>query len=230
MKRKLDFRCIFNDEILLHNRGFSLSFLCTYFKKMRYFWRVFLYHVGKYSNFYFLEYTILHTYINLINHFSYIGNEIPFSWKIGKGNTEHVKKGLSLLMWFLMTCYIINREIHIIIIICFSLFFADEQLGDGLESNLDYSCTLTPLFSIELLSNQSYILQLNFSPPRKNISLADDSIFSTMSSKPALIKEISLTVIVEDDNFHAALFYLKCLCVPFVLGKNNINFLIFFIF
>ena len=126
-----------------------------------------------------------------------------------------------------MTCYIINREIHIIIIICFSLFFADEQLGDGLESNLDYSCTLTPLFSIELLSNQSYILQLNFSPPRKNISLADDSIFSTMSSKPALIKEISLTVIVEDDNYHAALFYLKCLCVPFVLGKN-INFLIFF--
>ena len=128
-----------------------------------------------------------------------------------------------------MTCYIINREIHIIIIICFSLFFADEQLGDGLESNLDYSCTLTPLFSIELLSNQSYILQLNFSPPKKNVSLADDSIFSTMSSKPALIKEISLTVIVEDDNFHAALFYLKCLCVPFVLGKN-INFLIFFSF
>ena len=119
--------------------------------------------------------------------------------------------------------------ISTIISIFFLSFFAYEQLGDGLESNLDYSCTLTPLFSIELLSNQSYILQLNFSPPRKNISLADDSIFSTMSSKPALIKEISLTVIVEDDNYHAALFYLKCLCVPFVLGKN-INFLILFYF
>ena len=116
---------------------------------------------------------------------------------------------------------IITREIQ-------SFFFADEETGDG-QSNLDYSCTLTPLFSIELLSNQSYILQLNFSPPKKNVSLADDSIFSTMSSKPALIKEISLTVIVEDDNFHAALFYLKCLCVPFVLGKN-MNFLIFFSF
>merc|ERR1712223_1980569 len=92
------------------------------------------------------------------------------------------------------------------------------SLQPGVSSVLDYSCTLTPLFSIELLSNQSYILQLNFSPPKKNVSLADDSIFSTMSSKPALIKEISLTVIVEDDNFHAALFYLKCLCVPFVLG------------
>ena len=102
-------------------------------------------------------------------------------------------------------------------------FFADEESGDG-QSNLDYSCTLTPLFSIELLSNQSYILQLNFSPPRKNISSIDE-IFSTMSSKPALIQEISLTVIVEDDNFHAALFYLKCLCVPFVLGKNSNSFL-----
>jgi hypothetical protein len=36
----------------------------------------------------------------------------------------------------------------------------------GLSSVVDYSCTLTPLFSIEMLSNQSYILQLNFSPPR----------------------------------------------------------------
>ena len=113
---------------------------------------------------------------------------------------------------------IITREIQ-----NFYFFFADEESGDG-QSNLDYSCTLTPLFSIELLSNQSYILQLNFSPPRKNISSIDE-IFSTMSSKPALIQEISLTVIVEDDNFHAALFYLKCLCVPFVLGKNSNSFL-----
>ena len=37
--------------------------------------------------------------------------------------------------------------------------------------------------------------------------------------RPALIKEVSLTIIVEDSGFHAALFYLKCLCVPFVLGK-----------
>ena len=27
-----------------------------------------------------------------------------------------------------------------------------------------------------------------------------------------------MTIILEDDGFHAALFYLKCLCVPFVLG------------
>ena len=71
-------------------------------------------------------------------------------------------------------------------------FFSDNE-SSGLPT-LEYSCTLTPLFSIELLSNQSYILQLNFSPPTKNASSSD--AFET-TSRPAVIKEVSLTIIGE---------------------------------
>jgi hypothetical protein len=80
-------------------------------------------------------------------------------------------------------------------------------------STVEYSCTLTPLFSIELLSNQSYIVQLNFAPPLN----ASDDMFG-ITEQPARINSLDLTVIVEDEGFHAALFYLKCLCVPFILG------------
>ena len=102
------------------------------------------------------------------------------------------------------------------------LLSEDERNDDDAVAdlpNLEYSCTLTPLFTIELLSNQSYILQLHFSPPTttsKNDSSMIDAFGTTL--RPALIKEVSLTIIVEDSGFHAALFYLKCLCVPFVLG------------
>ena len=84
---------------------------------------------------------------------------------------------------------------------------------------VDYSCTLTPLFAIELLSNQSYILQLSFKPPIPKNDTSDD-IFDNfgITETPVQLKQISLTLIVEDRGFHAALFYLKCLCVPFILG------------
>ena len=32
------------------------------------------------------------------------------------------------------------------------------------------------------------------------------------------VKKAGLTLVLEDDQFHTALFYLKCFCVPFVLG------------
>ena len=90
---------------------------------------------------------------------------------------------------------------------------------------MDYSCTLTPLFSIELLSNQSYILQLNFSPPRaKNGSDASDLDAFGITESPVVIKQAFLTLVVEDKGFHTAMFYLKCFCVPFILGGKS-NFL-----
>ena len=52
----------------------------------------------------------------------------------------------------------------------------------GLSSVVDYSCTLTPLFSIEMLSNQSYILQLNFSPPRPQNGNENPSEFFKIST------------------------------------------------
>ena len=79
---------------------------------------------------------------------------------------------------------------------------------------MDYSCTLTPLFAIELLANQSYILQLNFSPYTKN----DSVDFFGITERPVIVKDISLTLVVEDESFHTAMFYLKCFCVPFILG------------
>ena len=84
---------------------------------------------------------------------------------------------------------------------------------------VDYSCTLTPLFSIELLSNQSYILQLNFSPhvPKNGSDLSDMDTFGVTESS-VVIKQAFLTLIVEDRGFHTAMFYLKCFCVPFILG------------
>ena len=93
----------------------------------------------------------------------------------------------------------------------------------GLSSVVDYSCTLTPLFSIELLSNQSYILQLNFSPHRaKNGSDTSDLDTFGITESPVVIKQAFLTLIVEDRGFHTAMFYLKCFCVPFILGgKKN---------
>ena len=81
---------------------------------------------------------------------------------------------------------------------------------------MEYSCTLTPLFAIELLSNQSYILQLNFSPAAEVKN--DSSIDFNFTERPVVVKEISLTLVVEDDSFHTAMFYLKCFCVPFILG------------
>ena len=89
----------------------------------------------------------------------------------------------------------------------------------GLSSVVDYSCTLTPLFSIELLSNQSYILQLNFSPHRAENG-SDTSNLDTfgITESPVVIKQAFLTLIVEDRGFHTAMFYLKCFCVPFILG------------
>lgn len=82
---------------------------------------------------------------------------------------------------------------------------------------MDYSCTLTPLFSIELLSNQSYILQLSFSPVSANESSDHQDVFG-ITERIVAIKDVSLTIIVEDKSFHTALFYLKCFCVPFILG------------
>jgi len=93
------------------------------------------------------------------------------------------------------------------------------SLQPGLSSVVDYSCTLTPLFSIELLSNQSYILQLNFSPHRaKNGSDTSDLDTFGITESPVVIKQAFLTLIVEDRGFHTAMFYLKCFCVPFILG------------
>ena len=84
---------------------------------------------------------------------------------------------------------------------------------------------MTPLFSIELLSNQSYILQLNFSPPRaKNGSDASDLDAFGITESPVVIKQAFLTLVVEDRGFHTAMFYLKCFCVPFILGGKS-NFL-----
>jgi len=93
------------------------------------------------------------------------------------------------------------------------------SLQPGLSSVVDYSCTLTPLFSIEMLSNQSYILQLNFSPPRpQNGSDASDMDTFGITESSVVIKQAFLTLIVEDRGFHTAMFYLKCFCVPFILG------------
>ena len=101
--------------------------------------------------------------------------------------------------------------------LCFHEFF--PSFFTGISSVVDYSCTLTPLFSVELLSNQSYILQLSFTPPvPKNGSLHQVLDDFGISQTPVVIKQASLTLIVEDRNFHTALFYLKCFCVPLILG------------
>ena len=81
-------------------------------------------------------------------------------------------------------------------------------------ASIEYSCTLTPLFSLELLSNQSYILQLSFSPPSSNHS--QDSF--GLTTRAARVQKAALTLVIESSAFHSAIFYLKCFCVPFVLG------------
>jgi len=62
-------------------------------------------------------------------------------------------------------------------------------------------------------------LQLNFSPPRaKNGSDASDLDAFGITESPVVIKQAFLTLVVEDRGFHTAMFYLKCFCVPFILG------------
>ncbi len=96
------------------------------------------------------------------------------------------------------------------------------SMQPGVLSSMDYTCTLTPLVSIELLSNLSYVLQLSFAPPNKakNHSSLDDSLDDKfgITERPVLIKEASMILIAEDSKFHTALFYLKCFCVPWILG------------
>ena len=39
-----------------------------------------------------------------------------------------------------------------------------------------------------------------------------------ITESSVVIKQAFLTLIVEDRGFHTAMFYLKCFCVPFILG------------
>ena len=94
---------------------------------------------------------------------------------------------------------------------CLSTYFSDD--GSSMTS-IDYSCTLTPLFSLELLSNQSYILQLSFSPQSSNKSY---DLFG-LTTRAVTVQKAALTLVIESSAFHSAIFYLKCFCLPFVLG------------
>ena len=93
----------------------------------------------------------------------------------------------------------------------FSTSFSDD--GSSMTS-IDYACTLTPLFSLELLSNQSYILQLSFSPQSSNKSY---DLFG-LTTRTVTVQKAALTLVIESSAFHSAIFYLKCFCLPFVLG------------
>ncbi len=74
-----------------------------------------------------------------------------------------------------------------------------------------------------MLSNTSYIVQVTFSPAIEYEAINETysepyEVQETMTSVPVKVRTLALTLVVEDDKFHEAVFYLKCISVPFILG------------
>ncbi len=100
---------------------------------------------------------------------------------------------------------------------------------------MTYVCTLSPLFDIQLVNNDSHIVTLTFQPYQSNTNIsvknetelfpdedevndvdvdAVDDIFGV----PIVVNELALTLISESRQFHRGVFLLKCLFTPFVIG------------
>ena len=96
-------------------------------------------------------------------------------------------------------------------------FFSELVAANEMIPSAQYICSISPLLDIQLPSNSSYILTLEFRPPtfpENSSSFLNESW--TFFANPALLRP-SLTLIVESRQFHKGVFYLKCFFTPFLL-------------
>jgi hypothetical protein len=79
-------------------------------------------------------------------------------------------------------------------------------------STAQYLCTISPLLDIQLPSNSSYVVTLEFSSPKSPATDEEAEFFSN----PSFLRP-TLTLVVESKSHHVFLFYLKCISTPFLL-------------
>ncbi len=93
---------------------------------------------------------------------------------------------------------------------------AREELveKDEMLSTAQYLCTISPLFDIQLPSNSSYVVTLEFSPPESSPDSPPEDL--EFFSNPSFLRP-TLTLVVESKSHHVFLFYLKCIASPFVI-------------
>ena len=97
---------------------------------------------------------------------------------------------------------------------------------------MNYVCTLSPLFDIQLVNNDSHIVTLTFQRFQSNTNFSvrnetelfpdedevDEVDVEGIFSVPIVVNELALTLISESRQFHRGIFLLKCLFTPFVIG------------
>ena len=97
---------------------------------------------------------------------------------------------------------------------------------------MTYVCTLSPLFDIQLVNNDSHIVTLTFQRFQSNTNFSvrnetelfpdedevDEVDVEDIFSVPIVVNELALTLISESRQFHRGIFLLKCLFTPFVIG------------
>ena len=78
-----------------------------------------------------------------------------------------------------------------------------------LSSDVDMVCSLHPFFELMVLSNASYIVQVQLSPAAhgQEMSLVDTNVSVTSY----------LTLVRETDSYHRTHFYAKCLFTPLLI-------------
>ena len=91
---------------------------------------------------------------------------------------------------------------------------ADLVASSEMPSTAQYLCTISPLFDLQLPSNSSYSVTLEFSAPES--SSTRPRWESEFFSNPASLRP-TLTLVVESKSHHVFLFYLKCIATPFVM-------------
>jgi len=82
----------------------------------------------------------------------------------------------------------------------------------GHKAELSFHCSIHPIFELSVVSNSSYMMQVQLEKP-----LASSSSFSSLLSSNATVSS-QLTVVKETQEYHHLVFYTKCFFTPILLA------------